>query len=171
MMQRAVHNHSAGHGSSRGASSEPSSREGGAGQARSYNFNMCSGEDCSQAMFFDTCGVKQLLDSALNGYASTVFAYGQTGSGKTYSMSGMEERIEQEDYAGDQSEGLIPRSMRYVFEEIAAAGDDGAVRYTVRASFCEIYNEQVYDLLNMSQKTLQVRWNIRNGFFVQDLFV
>ena len=44
-------------------------------------------------------------------------------------------------------------------------------RYTIRASFCEIYKEHVYDLLNMNSSSLAVRWNIRNGFFVQDLFV
>ena len=43
--------------------------------------------------------------------------------------------------------------------------------YSVRASCAEIYNEQVYDLLNLQSGPLQVRWNIRNGFFVQDLFV
>ena len=43
--------------------------------------------------------------------------------------------------------------------------------FSVRASFAEIYNEQVYDLLNLQSGPLQVRWNIRNGFFVQDLFV
>ena len=42
---------------------------------------------------------------------------------------------------------------------------------SVRASFAEIYNEQVYDLLNLQSGPLQVRWNVRNGFFVQDLFV
>ena len=51
----------------------------------------------------------------------------------------------------------------------ASAGDE--TTYSVRASFAEIYNEQVYDLLNLQSGPLQVRWNIRNGFFVQDLFV
>ena len=40
-------------------------------------------------------------------------------------------------------------------------------QHSVRASFAEIYNEQVYDLLNLQSGPLQVRWNVRNGFFVQ----
>jgi hypothetical protein len=120
------------------------------------------------------------VDSALNGYAATAFAYGQTGSGKTFTISGLQERIETiaSDTGGTASDGLVPRSIRYLFDCISRArqsgggvGDDGQTTFSVRASFAEIYNEQVYDLLNLQSGPLQVRWNVRNGFFVQDLFV
>jgi Cdc6-like AAA superfamily ATPase len=39
---------------------------------------------------FQKCGVHELIDSALEGYSTTIFAYGQTGSGKTYTMMGNE---------------------------------------------------------------------------------
>ena len=42
---------------------------------------------------FSKCGVNELIDSALEGYAATIFAYGQTGSGKTYTMMGSESTI------------------------------------------------------------------------------
>ena len=117
-----------------------------------------------------------MLDSALNGYAATAFAYGQTGSGKTFTISGHQERIETiaSDTGGTSSDGLVPRSIRYLFDCISRARQgvgDGETTFSVRASFAEIYNEQVYDLLNLQSGPLQVRWNIRNGFFVQDLFV
>jgi kinesin family protein 12 len=41
----------------------------------------------------------------------------------------------------------------------------------VKASFLEIYNEQLRDLLNPSSGILHQRWNVRNGFFVEDLMV
>ena len=45
------------------------------------------------------------------------------------------------------------------------------VNIVVRASYCEIYNEQVFDLLNLQKGALPVRWAIDKGFYVQDLFV
>jgi hypothetical protein len=54
-------------------------------------FNACLGPGARQQDVFQQCGVKRLLDSALQGYNCTIFAYGQTGSGKSYTMSGKEE--------------------------------------------------------------------------------
>eukprot|EP00948_MAST-09A_sp_MAST-9A-sp1_P001935 g1935.t1 len=143
------------------------------GERQSFNFKQCFDSHTTQEQLFEESGVKEILDRALNGYAATVFAYGQTGSGKTYTMSGQEEKISMETYsqAGDPHEGLIPRSINYLFNEVKTLSQDRAVTYTIRASYCEIYNEQVFDLLNMNQEPLSVRWNIRSGFFVQDLFV
>lgn len=72
-----------------------------------------------------------------------------------------------------RTDGLIPRAMQQLFGRIANASHHsrGAVQHHVRASFCEIYNEKVYDLLNGSSKTLPVRWNAQTGFFVQGLML
>jgi len=143
---------------------------GGAGTrpGHKFRFNAVLGEDCSQEAFFETCGIKALVNSAMEGYSATVFAYGQTGSGKTYSMSGYEELIAGGAYHGDwASDGLIPRSISFIFKSIRSRQG----KFRIKASFCEIYNEQVYDLLNTSGASLPVRWNPKKGFFVQDLFV
>jgi len=44
-------------------------------------------------------------------------------------------------------------------------------QFFVKASFAEIYNEQLRDLLNPSSGVLHCRWNVKNGFFVEDLMV
>mmetsp|Transcript_17279 Transcript_17279/g.15180 ORF Transcript_17279/g.15180 Transcript_17279/m.15180 type:complete len:101 (-) Transcript_17279:1147-1449(-) len=44
-------------------------------------------------------------------------------------------------------------------------------QFYVKASFMEIYNEQVRDILNPSSGILHTRWNVKNGFFVEDLMV
>ena len=41
----------------------------------------------------------------------------------------------------------------------------------MKAAFLEIYNEEVRDLLNPSSGILHCRWNIKSGFFVEELLV
>ena len=40
-----------------------------------------------------------------------------------------------------------------------------------RASYCEIYNEALYDLLKFTKQQLQVRWDSGKGFYVPELAV
>jgi len=41
----------------------------------------------------------------------------------------------------------------------------------IKASFLEIYNEQINDLLNPKANNLQIRWTSKQGFFVENLLV
>ena len=41
----------------------------------------------------------------------------------------------------------------------------------MRASYLEIYNEQVRDLLNLNSGNLGLRWSKSRGFYVENLFV
>ena len=52
-------------------------------------------------------------------------ADGQTGSGKTFSMSGVEEKLSDTAYKGGDSDGIIPRSMQYIFNAMEAARTAG----------------------------------------------
>ena len=64
--------------------------------------------------------------------------------------------------------GIIPNSFQQIFDAVSAASHDA--KYLVRASFLEIYAEQVYDLLTKTGgKALEVRENSETGFFVKDL--
>ncbi|KAF4045917.1 Kinesin motor domain [Phytophthora infestans] len=162
-------------------STQNSSNNNNSGSARelvrSFQFDLCASEELSQRQFFSACGVVPLLESVVEGYFATVFAYGQTGSGKTFSMSGLDElsvgaalRNDRKDSnAMDLSDGLIPRALKHLFSLLEQASID--VKTVVRASYCEIYNEQVFDLLNPGSGGLNVRWNARVGFYVQDLLV
>ncbi len=42
----------------------------------------------------------------------------------------------------EEDDGLIPRSICYLFRAMESKKD--TVKYAVKASYCEIYNEQVY---------------------------
>ncbi|XP_027626016.1 kinesin-like protein KIFC1 [Tupaia chinensis] len=83
--------------------------------------------------------IAMLVQSALDGYPVCIFAYGQTGSGKTYTMEGGP--------GGDpQLEGMIPRALRHLFSVAQELGCQGWT-YSFVASYVEIYNETVRDLL------------------------
>ncbi|XP_047414423.1 kinesin-like protein KIFC1 isoform X2 [Sciurus carolinensis] len=83
--------------------------------------------------------IAMLVQSALDGYPVCIFAYGQTGSGKTFTMEGGP--------GGDpQLEGLIPRALRHLFSVAQDLNGQGWT-YSFVASYVEIYNETVRDLL------------------------
>lgn len=67
-------------------------------------FDEASNQD---EVFDEIC--QPVLESALEGYNSTIFAYGQTGSGKTYTMTGSRQQW--------KKRGIIPRALSYVFEK------------------------------------------------------
>lgn len=73
----------------------------GALMTRGFTFHGCLGPPSRQQDVLKMCGITQLLDAAMAGYHVTIFAYGQTGSGKTYTMSGVEDIIGNDDYAGE----------------------------------------------------------------------
>lgn len=84
----------------------------------------------------------QLIQSCIDGKNVCIFAYGQTGSGKTYTMEGVE----------GPEEGVIPRSVKFIFEEIERAKVFGW-EYCAEVSIIEIYNETVRDLIDSANKT------------------
>ena len=109
------------------------------GPTKGYRFNAALDEHCKQHDVFQLCGVSELIDSALQGYSATIFAYGQTGSGKTYTMAGIEDKIGKEGWVSDDNDGLIPRSVRYMWQQMTLRPE----KFYVKASFLEIYNEQL----------------------------
>jgi kinesin family member 3B len=114
---------------------------GGAGGPRPphvFTFDAAWGADAIQADVY--AAVAPIVDSVLDGFNGTIFAYGQTGAGKSHTMEGGGAG------SGDDDAGVIPRSFRHIFDVIAARAAPGR-QALVRASYLEIYNEDVRDLL------------------------
>lgn len=110
-----------------------------------------------QQCVYETIGRDYLLGSALAGYNSCLFAYGQTGSGKTYTVLGSE-----------RDPGIVPRLTTDLFEQGNAQSDE----MRVSASFLEIYNESLKDLLNPDlkrKKPLYVHQHPQLGVYVPHL--
>lgn len=103
-----------------------------------FSFDRIFGPDCEQAKVFSE--IEQLVQSALDGYRVCIFAYGQTGSGKTFTMEG-------ETSSSDKiNAGMIPRAVQQIFESVGNLETKGW-SFTLVASYLEIYNETIRDLL------------------------
>ncbi|XP_071502620.1 uncharacterized protein [Diadema antillarum] len=135
---------------------------------KQFTFNHVFPGEATQQDVLEECGIKKMVDMAVEGYACTAFAYGQTGSGKTYTITGPPRAVRSHLQAESMS-GLIQRSLAYLFDMIRLKPK---MSFSLRSSYLEIYNEQVKDLLNLTGRdSLQVRWSKDKGFYVENLFV
>ncbi|XP_072583670.1 kinesin-like protein KIF12 isoform X5 [Vulpes vulpes] len=121
----------------------------------------------SQEDVFRACGVRRLGELALRGFSCTVFTFGQTGSGKTYTLTGPPPQGEGVPVPPNLA-GIMQRTFAWLLDRVQHLG----APVTLRASYLEIYNEQVRDLLSLgSARPLPVRWNKTRGFYVEQLRV
>eukprot|EP00961_Rhodomonas_salina_P000450 6087-Rhodomonas_salina.1 len=104
-------------------------------QRTTFNFdNVLTSFSTQEEVFSQT--IEPVLDDVLTGYECTMFAYGQTGTGKTHTMEG--------DFMSEDNRGVIPRAAQAIFERLS---NENFIEHTVKASYLEIYNEDLADLL------------------------
>ncbi len=151
--------------------------------------------ESTQEEVFDAIG-KPLLRHSFDGYNSSLVVYGQTGSGKTYTMIGDQgdtsgsavpgaDAVEEE----ESLEGIVPRLTKALLKEahlrhdeatgehaevkekpITSAGNLILVEAKVLATFYEIYNEKVYDLLTEDHhEPRRIREHPEMGAYVEGL--
>ncbi|XP_070199882.1 osmotic avoidance abnormal protein 3-like isoform X2 [Littorina saxatilis] len=100
-----------------------------------------------------------LVEGVTEGYNGTIFAYGQTGCGKSFSMQGIPDPATQR--------GIIPRAFDHIFETVSVA--DGC-KFLIHASYLEIYNEDVRDLLGKDSKArMDLKEHPEKGVYVAGL--
>ena len=101
-----------------------------------------------------------MVESTLAGYNGTIFAYGQTGCGKTHTMTGLE---------APEHRGIIPNAFDHIYGFLDDESNANK-KFLVRASFLEIYNEEIRDLLGKDTgKKLDLREDKNKGVYVSDL--
>ncbi|XP_062979756.1 kinesin-like protein KIF3C isoform X2 [Elgaria multicarinata webbii] len=126
--------------------------------AKTFTFDAVYDAGSKQADLYDET-VRPLVDSVLQGFNGTIFAYGQTGTGKTYTMQG--------GWADPEKRGVIPISFEHVFTHISRSQNQ---QYLVRASYLEIYQEEIRDLLAKDQsKKMELKENPETGVYIKDL--
>ncbi|KAK1746436.1 kinesin family protein [Skeletonema marinoi] len=121
--------------------------------SKRFTFDSVFSASSSQRRIYDVT-TAPLVQSVLEGFNGTVFAYGQTGAGKTHTMEG----------------SIIPTTFEHIFDHIAL--NSAKDRYLVHASFFEIYNEEIRDLLTAGksqQNSLELRESTDAGVYVQGL--
>lgn len=114
-------------------------------------------------MIYRRTRIDFLIKQVVAGFHATVFVYGQTGSGKTFTMEGYKyqtnatapelmipKELELNPLANVyQDEGLIPRSIRDLFDQVNVKRANTANKIiSVYIQYIQLYNEKVYDLLN-----------------------
>ncbi|XP_030563711.1 kinesin-like protein Klp98A isoform X1 [Drosophila novamexicana] len=123
-----------------------------------WSFDAEDSHFATQEQVYSDLG-NDVVDCAYEGYNACVFAYGQTGSGKTFTMMGT-----------PNNPGLIPRICEELFTRMRV-GQESGTGYRTHASYLEIYNEQVKDLLapQSTGHALRVRNNSSLGTYVENL--
>lgn len=118
---------------------------------RKFTFDHIFPLDTTQPQVFDVLGTS-IVENVLNGFHSTLFAYGQTGAGKTFSLVG---KLDNPNLFG-----LMPRCASYILNRLEKNPE--VVKWDLQLQACEIYLEQVRDILVKSNKTLNIRQK-KNG--------
>lgn len=115
------------------------------GGDRKYSFVCVADGDKDQAFLFKKTG-KPIVDCALEGFNGAIVAYGQTGSGKTYTMQGP--GLIGKASQSAEARGIIQSVCETIFLHIQECeSSNSAVTFSVTASYLEIYNENLVDLL------------------------
>lgn len=127
-----------------------------------FSFDHVYDQQCTQSTVYENTA-KAVVESSLEGYNATIFAYGQTGTGKTYTMEGFNSGS-----GSVEERGIIPRAIEQIFCHIQA-NVSARCRFLVRASYLQIYNESISDLLKPERSNLTIREDRRRGVFVEGL--
>lgn len=128
-------------------------------QLHRFSFDHVFDMDCLQNEVYEVTA-RPAVVSVLEGYNSTVFAYGQTGTGKTFTMEGFTY------HSSDNNRGIIQRSIEDIFNYIEEYSNSNT-KFMVRASYIQIYNEQISDLLKIEKVNLQIREDKKKGVYVE----
>ena len=119
---------------------EPKKDRGGLSDRRKkwrFGFDEVFGTEATQNDLWRS--TRPMVQSALDGFNSTIFAYGATGSGKTFSLLGN----------GVNCHGLVGRSIDQLFDFKGETelNSEGRSSVTFSMEVLEVYNEEVRDLL------------------------
>lgn len=88
--------------------------------------------------------MKRLTESFVDGFNACLLVVGEASSARDQLYAG----------AASGRKGLVPLIFRDVYQEVAQSADNG--QSTVSASFWELHDERVTDLLRPSNKPLKV---------------
>lgn len=121
-------------------------------QVHTFTFDYLFDAESTQEEVYDTTS-KRSIEFFLKGYNASILAYGQTGTGKTFTIEGEKE-----------NPGIIYQVVGDVLNNLEGEKDT-----TLTASYLQIYNEQLNDLLTNKKKNLDIKKAKHFGVFVENL--
>lgn len=104
---------------------------------KSFSFRQIFDSNSNQTEVFNTVALP-LLPDFLNGHDVLIFCYGSTNAGKTFTISG-----------NKGNPGLLERSLDFIVSSLES--NQTSHSQQLFASFFEIYNERIYDLLDINR--------------------
>lgn len=127
--------------------------------SKDFTFDAVFDDSISQQQIFDDTAL-EIVESVMDGFNGTIFAYGQTGAGKSHTMTGPP--------SPPELQGLLPRAFTHIFSQIIKLSHN--VKFLVRGSYIEIYNEEIRDLLSKNPKErCELKDHPNSGVYVKDL--
>lgn len=148
---------------------------------KNFSLDWVADESISQENFYNYVA-NPILKSFFQGYNCTIFAYGQTGAGKSHTMLGSTDSIFE---YNSINHGLIPRIINSIFDQnknrsfIINPEDDldnfRDMKFEIKCSCLEIYQEQIIDLLNCSNNShkesenLIIREDPKRGMYIEGI--
>ncbi|AET00644.1 putative plus-end-directed kinesin ATPase [Medicago truncatula] len=137
---------------------------------RQFQFDSIFDTNTSQEDIFQSVGVP-LVRNALAGYNTSILSYGQSGSGKTYTMWGPPSAMFEEP-SPQSHKGIVPRIFQMLFSELEkeqGMSEGKQFNYQCRCCFLEIYNGQIGDLLDPTQRNLEMKVDSKNALSLENL--
>jgi centromeric protein E len=120
-------------------------------QGATYSMdNVFDTESNTKDLYSSVC--MPVVANVVKGINGTIFAYGQTSSGKTFTMQG----------AQGADSGVLQLAAETIFAQIQATPDR---EFKLSASYLEIYNENLRDLL--STDPAHIREDPRRGLYLE----
>ncbi|KAL7420485.1 Kinesin-like protein kip2 [Cryptotrichosporon argae] len=120
----------------------------GAKDDREWIFDRILPPVADNAQAYDT-SARSHVQSAMDGFNAVIFAYGQTASGKTFTLTG-----------SPSDPGIIPLAISDLFGQIRSTPDR---EFLLRASYLELYNETIIDLLSPEGRELSLSEGKKKG--------
>ncbi|KAL6861256.1 hypothetical protein ACP4OV_016956 [Aristida adscensionis] len=118
---------------------------------KDYEFDRVYGPHIGQGEIFRD--VQPFVQSALDGHNISIFAYGQSRSGKTHTLEG-----------SSHDRGLYLRCFEELFD-LSNSDTTSTAHFNFYFTACELYNDQVRDLLLESRSLVpKVRMGVQESF-------
>lgn len=131
-------------------------------RGQTYSFSQVFPDSTDQQAYFEGTAAPLVADLLRNpAHNSVMMAYGITAAGKTYTLEGTKSQP-----------GVVPRALSALFEGLQSHVEP----LTVRISYFEVYNEQLYDLMEdapvawpRERPQLKLKEDSKGRVFVQGL--